>query len=229
MPQNRTEGLRIEWTQPARCVVPQWASVSPSSAKHGSRSPGAPRARRSLGRTRRGPSTSRGPAAHCHAACHTACHTARWFTVNDWGSLPAITRGIIIWAKKYCFSLGFHSLRGSKLLKVYIPVFFIKRKKVQRLRGFPTFRSSVYTGLGDTQPVICPAQLLRAVCPAANAGQVARPRQVTGSPLGQQLTVLETEESLRPTRADSKITYPKKITYFSGKKSSDLSFQVTTE
>lgn len=120
MPQNRTEGLRIEWTQPARCVVPQWASVSPSSAKHGSRSPGAPRARRSLGRTRRGPSTSRGPAAHCHAA--------RWFTVNDWGSLPAITRGIIIWAKKYCFSLGFHSLRGSKLLKVYIPVFFIKRK-----------------------------------------------------------------------------------------------------
>lgn len=55
---------------------------------------------------------------------------------------PLGLQSIIIWAKKYCFYLGFQALRGKKLLKVHILVLKKKKKKGKFYVGFPTFAAA---------------------------------------------------------------------------------------
>ena len=153
------------------------------------------------------------------------------------GSPPSL-QSIIIWAMKYCFYLGFQTLRGNKPLKAHILV-FKKKKKCHFHMGFPTFCRSICAGL--QVPALAPAQ--RRLVNTQLAVGAGRPLRAQGRlhssarrgrwqahwhPIRRPVNrVLDLEESPRPGQADSKATWPQ-ISHFHGEKLPNFSFQVTT-
>lgn len=109
---------------------------------------------------------------------------------------PLGLQSIIIWAKKYCFYLGFQALRGKKLLKVHILV--LKKKKGQVLRGISDILQRHLwgpPGAGIGSRTGAPSERAvgrcrgvsepRALCRAANSATGGMP---TGVPLGGQFS-----------------------------------------